>query len=203
MSSSPRSAGAAAPASPPAASPALTTVGHGTLEQEGLAELLTRAAVGLVVDVRRHPGSRRHPHVNRGELERWLPEHGMAYRWVEALGGRRSGVPDSPHVAIRNGSFRAYADHMDGDEWRAALEELLDEATGTVVAIMCSESLWWRCHRRFIADAAALLHRFDVRHLMHDGRLAAHAVTDGARGVGDRIVYDAGDAQPSLFDPSG
>jgi uncharacterized protein (DUF488 family) len=189
------------PSSPGPDGRSLLTVGHGTLEQDELAALLTGAGVGLVVDVRRFPGSRRHPHVNRGKLERWLPEHGVAYRWAEALGGRRAAVADSPHVAIRNASFRAYADHMDSEEWQARFAEVLDEAAHTRVAVMCSESLWWRCHRRFIADAAVVAHGVDVRHLLHDGRLDAHRVTDGARSAGDRVIYDAGEEQPTLFDP--
>lgn len=177
----------------------LLTVGHGTLGEEDLAQLLLGADVDLVVDVRRYPGSRRHPQVDRGELERWLPRRGIDYRWEPRLGGRRTPTPDSPHVAIRNASFRAYADHMDRDEWRAALADVLEEARTATVAVLCSESVWWRCHRRFIADAAVLLHAEEVRDLLHDGRHQPHPVTDGARVAGDRIVYDDVAGQPSLF----
>lgn len=179
---------------------ALYSVGHGTLEQEAFAELLEEAGVDLVIDVRRHPGSRRHPWMDHAELQRCLPERRIAYRWEEALGGRRRGAPDSPHVVIRNPSFRAYADHMQTEEWRAALQRVLDEAGRHTVAVLCSESVWWRCHRRFIADAAVMLHDVDVRHLLHDGRLSPHRVTDGARVAGDRLVYDAEGGQPSLFE---
>ncbi|HWB71610.1 MAG TPA: DUF488 domain-containing protein [Egibacteraceae bacterium] len=178
----------------------LYTVGHGTLEREAFAALLVQAGVDLVVDVRRYPGSRRHPWMNRPQLQRWLPEGGVGYRWEEALGGRRRGVPDSPHVAIRNAAFRAYADHMHSDDWRGVLEEVLDEARHRTVAVMCSESVWWRCHRRLIADAATLLHDLKASHLMHDGRLDAHRVTKGARVAGDRIVYDVGGGQPTLLE---
>lgn len=178
----------------------LYTVGHGTLDQDALAALLTGAGVERLLDVRRFPGSRRHPHVNRDALERWLPDHGIAYRWEEALGGRRSRSPDSPHVAIRDPAFRAYADHMATDEFAAALARVVDEAAGVTVAVLCAESVWWRCHRRFVADAATLLHGVEVRHLLHDGRLDLHRVTDGARLVDGRILYDAPDAQPPLFE---
>lgn len=179
----------------------LLTVGHGTLPRDALAALLTDAGVELVVDVRRFPGSRRHPHVNRGELEEWPSAHGLAYRWEERLGGRRDGRTDSPHTAIRNDSFRAYADHMDADAWRSALTEVLDAAASRTVAVMCSESVWWRCHRRFIADAVVLLHAdVPLRHLMHDGRQEPHRPTEGVRVDGDRLVYDR-IGQPPLFDP--
>ena len=175
----------------------LVTVGHGTLDQDGLATLLVAAHVEAVIDVRRYPGSRRHPHVNRDALARWLPERGIGYRWAEALGGRRSGAPDSPHVAIRNASFRAYADHMGSQEWRRSVGEVLDEAEHNVVAVLCSESVWWRCHRRFIADAATLQYDVEVRNLMHDGRMERHRVTDGARLTDGCIVYDAGEESHS------
>ena len=175
----------------------MLTVGHGTLEQDQLGALLAAAGVDLVVDVRRYPGSRRSPHVNREALARWLPARAIGYRWEEALGGRRRGQPGSPHTAIRNASFRAYADHMHSAEWRQALAVLLEEAGRRTVAVMCSESVWWRCHRRFIADACTLVHDVEVGNLMHDGRVHPHRVTDGARLAGDRIVYDAGAGKPS------
>ncbi|MBW3620329.1 MAG: DUF488 domain-containing protein [Actinobacteria bacterium] len=174
----------------------LLTVGHGTAGEDDLTALFRGAGVDLVVDVRRFPGSRRHPHVARDELARWLPAAGIGYRWEPRLGGRRQPAPASPHVGIRNPSFRAYADHLDSDEFRAALGEVLDEARERRVAVMCSESVWWRCHRRFIADAAVLLHAVEVRHLMHDGRLAEHRPTDVARVEDGQLVYDAG--EPTL-----
>ena len=176
----------------------LLTVGHGTLEQQRLAELLTSAGVDLLIDVRRHPGSRRHPQSSAQALARWLPAHGIEYRWSEALGGRRRGTPDSPHVAVRNASFRAYADHMDTAQWRAAFEQLMEVAAVGSVAIMCSEAVWWRCHRRFIADAAEMLRGVEVRHLLHDGRRDRHRRTSGARVAGERLVYDGGGSQPQL-----
>lgn len=179
----------------------LLTVGHGTLDRPGLATLFDTAGIELLVDVRRYPASRRHPHVNRGALQVWLPEHGIEYWWEERLGGRRTPRPDSPHTAVRNEQFRAYADHMASDDWRAALRDVLTQTGQRTVAVMCAESVWWRCHRRFIADAALALHGVPVRHLMHDGREQPHRMTDGARVVGARLLYDAGASdQPTLFD---
>lgn len=92
--------------------PPLLTFGHGSLERTQLAARLEGAGVELVVDVRRSPGSRRHPQVNRGELKRWLPETGIAYRWEDDLGGRRDPAADSPNVAWSDPDFRGYADHL-------------------------------------------------------------------------------------------
>jgi len=181
-----------------AASPTaeLLTVGHGTLAAGELSDLLRGHGVALVVDVRSYPGSRRHPHVGREQIARWLPEAGVAYRWEPRLGGRRRARPDSPHVALRNAAFRGYADHMSGAEFRAGLDAVLADASERRTAVMCSESVWWRCHRRLLADAAVLVRGARVRHLMHDGRLVDHPVTDGARFAGARVVYDVGGDQP-------
>ncbi len=179
----------------------LLTVGHGTLDRPGLGTLFDAAGIELLVDVRRYPASRRHPHVNREVLQAWLSEHGIDYRWEERLGGRRRSHPDSPHTAVRNEQFRAYADHMASVDWRAAMGDVLTQARQRTVAVMCAESVWWRCHRRFIADAAMALHGVPVQHLMHDGRMQPHRMTEGARVVGTRLLYDGGASDhPTLFD---
>jgi uncharacterized protein (DUF488 family) len=178
----------------------LVTVGHGTASQDELVALLTTAGAAAVVDVRRFPGSRRHPHVARERLERWLPDAGIDYRWEERLGGRRSRVPGSVHTGLRDPSFQAYADHLTSEAFLAAIGRVLDEATHRRVAIMCSESVWWRCHRRMIADHVDLLTDLEVRHLMHDGRLVEHVPTDVVRAEDGRLIYDGG--APSLeLDP--
>ena len=170
----------------------LLTVGHGTASQAELTELLRGAEVELVVDVRTAPGSRRHPHVARAQLERWLPAAGMAYRWSPDLGGFRKPPPDSPDVAWREPMFRGYAAWMRETSFRAALGRVLDAAAERRTVVMCSEAVWWRCHRRLVADAVVLLHHLPVGHLMHDGRLAPHSPSPGARVVGGLLVYDAG-----------
>jgi uncharacterized protein (DUF488 family) len=176
--------------------PELLTVGHGTLGADDLAALLVGAGVAAVVDVRAFPGSRRHPQFGRAELQRWLPDAGVAYRWEPRLGGRRRRRADSPNVALRNDSFRAYADHMAGAEFRAGLADVLADAGARRTAVMCSESLWWRCHRRLVADAATLLDGATVVHLMHDGRTTTHVPTGGVRRAGDHLVYDVGGDVP-------
>lgn len=172
---------------------AVTTVGHGTLPADAFAELLRRAGVEEVVDVRSFPGSRRNPQFGREAMAGWLPEAGIAYRWLPALGGRRRPVPGSPHVALRNESFRAYADHMETPLFRDGVTELEQLATARQVAVMCSESVWWRCHRRLLADHLVLVRDAAVSHLMHDGRRTAHPTTPGARLAPSGVRYDTPD----------
>ena len=174
--------------------PALYTVGHGTRGVEELAAVVASAGVTRIVDVRRHPGSRRLPHLGRDNLAIAVPEHGIDYDWEgEVLGGRRSRRPDSPHTAWRNASFQGYADHMGTAEFRNALLRLLDEvAHGPPTAVMCSETVWWRCHRRMIADAA-VLHDTPVIHLLAQSNHAAHPLhPEARRGEDGWPVYDGG-----------
>ncbi len=180
---------------PPPPSP-LLTVGHGTLPAEDLTALLHGAGVTHLVDVRSYPGSRHNPQFGRDEMERWVPEAGVDYRWVRDLGGRRRPDPASRHVALRNAAFRAYADHMETPAFRAAVADLLARASGEVTAVMCSETVWWRCHRRLLADHVSLVAGVEVLHLMHDARLTPHPPTDGARPDGDGVVYDRGQTPP-------
>lgn len=161
--------------------PMLLTVGHGTLEAEAFSRLLTKAGVQCLVDIRSFPGSRRHPQFNREAMAEWLAEAGVTYRWEPRLGGRRRGRPESPNEGLRNPGFRAYADHMRTAEFSAGLRQLLEEAEAEQTACMCAESLWWRCHHRLVADAAALREQAEVLHLLHDGTSQPHPVTEGCR----------------------
>lgn len=171
----------------------LLTAGHGTADRAALGALFGSAGVGVVVDVRRFPGSRRNPDVSRDALAEWLPALDIEYRWEPRLGGRRH-VPVAEDTGAdswwRVKAFRAYAAHMRTDEFREALAEVLDGPDDRPTLVMCSESLWWRCHRRMISDAAVLLHGVDVRHLAHDGRLTEHVPAEGARVAGDGLHYD-------------
>jgi uncharacterized protein (DUF488 family) len=173
----------------------LLTVGHGDATQEQLTGLLVAAEVRLVVDVRRFPGSRRNPHVAREQLERWLPEAGVDYRWEPRLGGRRSVPPEERGADPwwRVEAFAAYAAYARTDEFAAGLAGLLADVEARPpgqVAVMCSESLWWRCHRRLVSDVAVLLHDVPVRHLGHDGRLTVHVPAEGARVTPAGLRYD-------------
>lgn len=175
----------------------IRTIGHGTLDGARFAELVRDAGVAEVVDVRSYPGSRHNPQYGADELARWLPEEGLGYRWLADLGGRRRPVEGSQHVALRHPSFRAYADHMERPSFLAGIDQLLAAEGPSVV--MCSESVWWRCHRRLIADHLVLVRGIQVLHVMHDGRVLPHGPTDGVRVEGDELVYDVG-ATPSLPD---
>jgi uncharacterized protein (DUF488 family) len=171
----------------------LLTFGHGTASQEQIIDLLRAAGVESLVDVRTAPGSRRNPHVARDSLQVWLPEAGIGYRWEKDLGGFRKPTPDSPDVGWTNPSFRGYAGYARTPQFVAAIDRVLAEAAGRTTAVMCSESVWWRCHRRIIADFVVLARGDVVRHLMHDGRLSQHRPTDSARLTPDGLlVYDAG-----------
>ena len=170
----------------------LLTVGHGTASQEDFAALLATAGVQSVIDVRIAPGSRKFPHFGKDLLSQWLPAAGVSYRWENRLGGFRKLPPESPDVALRNDSFRAYAAYMRSPEFALALGDLLAQAAAETVAIMCSETVWWRCHRRLISDHAVLLDHVDVLHLMPGGRLTPHQPTSGVRINGAELVYDAG-----------
>ncbi|GAB2865151.1 DUF488 domain-containing protein [Actinoallomurus bryophytorum] len=167
------------------------TFGHGTASEEEIVGLLRDGGVELVVDVRTAPGSRRNPHVSRASLENWLPSRGFAYRWDKRLGGFRRPQPDSPDVFWRQEMFRGYAAHMRTSSFAEAIDELL--AFAGEQTVMCSESVWWRCHRRMIADFLVLVRKLPVEHLMHDGRPVRHEPTPGARLRDDGLlVYDAG-----------
>jgi uncharacterized protein (DUF488 family) len=168
----------------------LWTVGHGTLDGPGVAQLVAGVPIAALVDVRRYPGSRRNPGVARDALAVTLPEHGITYRWDERLGGRRSRPRESPDTALRHPAFAGYAAHMRTPAFTAAVAELLD--SDVPAAVLCSESVWWRCHRRLLGDHLVLVHDVAVTHLMHDGRHQAHRLTDGVRRAGDELVYDAG-----------
>ena len=167
------------------------TLGHGTLTGDAFAALARDAGVEIVADVRRFPGSRRLPHFASEAMAAWLPEQGIGYRWIGALGGRRPAHPDSPNVLLRNPQFRGYADHMASAEFAAGVAELCALAADHRVAVMCAESVWWRCHRRLLADHLVLVEGAEVRHVFHDHRVTEHPVTAGARVEEGRVVYDA------------
>lgn len=175
----------------------LFTVGHGTLGIHELTALVSQAGVSGMVDVRSFPGSRRFPHFSREAMTVTVPAAGLTYQWNSALGGRRKSGTASVNLAWRNPSFQAYADYMMTNQFQDALSQLVVDSTEQEVAVMCAEAVWWRCHRRLIADAAVLLHGVEVLHLFHDGRLQAHPPSPLARvsesGV---LVYDLGYTPP-------
>lgn len=152
------------------------SIGHSTHSLEELVDLLQRHRIEMVADVRTVPKSRRNPQFHTDSLAESMPEVGVAYRHFPALGGWRRSRPDSPNGAWRNASFRGYADYAMTDDFLAAVAELRDLASGLRIAMMCSEALWWRCHRRIISDR--LVYQGDtVEHIGSDGRTTTHELT--------------------------
>lgn len=178
----------------------LYTVGHSSRTLEELVALLRAHGIRRLVDVRRFPGSRRHPQFGREALAQALTAAGITYEHAEALGGRRRAAPDSPNDAWRNASFRGYADHMGSSEFRRALDDLLRAAVHEDVAAMCAEAVPWRCHRNLIADAA-VARGIAVAHILTAERADPHRLSAHARVQPDgSLVYPAGGAaQPDLF----
>ncbi|MGH2821023.1 MAG: DUF488 family protein [Actinomycetota bacterium] len=179
------------------------TIGHGTRSTRDLVAVLSAAGVGRLIDVRRFPGSRRHPHLSREALEVDLPGAGIGYEWRgEHLGGRRStrGGP-TRHPAWRNQGFRSYADFMDTRTFRDALIELEAEAgSSPPAAIMCAETLWWKCHRRLISDALTL-RGTQVVHLVGLHERQSHKLHPSARAEQDGWpVYDLGETSELNLD---
>ena len=191
----------------------LLTYGHGTESAERTLAILTGAGVCSLVDIRTAPGSRRNPQFVRAAMQEWLPDAGIAYRWEKRLGGFRKPSVGNPDLAWREDMFRGYAEHMRSADFRAAIDPVLaetvlaetglaetgqDDARSGLVTVMCSESLWWRCHRRLVADFVSVARGVEVRHLMHDGHTQVHRPSPGLRLRDDGLlVYDSG--QPTLL----
>jgi uncharacterized protein (DUF488 family) len=175
----------------------LLTAGHGNLEGDELTALLGDAAVELVVDVRISPASRHNPQFGRAALEAALGAAGIAYRWERRLGGFRTPPDGSPDGALEEPAFRGYAAHMRSEEFATALDRLLEDAVGPVTTVLCAEADWRGCHRRMIADAAALLRGAAVIHLLHTGGHEPHEPAASARVTPDGLIYDGG--QAALF----
>jgi len=165
------------------------TIGHSTLPIEEFIPLLTANGISVLADVRRFPGSRRHPQFGAEALSAALGESGIRYEAFPDLGGRRDPRPDSVNLAWRNASFRGYADYMETAEFRAAIERLLAMARTQRTAVMCAEAVWWRCHRGLIADSLKVA-GYEVLHIGGHGAAAPHPYTSAARIVDGRLSYE-------------
>jgi len=174
------------------------TVGHGARSAEALLALLQDAGVTTLIDIRRFPGSRRHPQFGREALAVSLASAGIRYEWRgEALGGRRDRHPLSRHSALTDAAFRGYADHMDTLAFRHAVEAITARAeAGERLAVMCAETLWWRCHRSLVADAL-VCRGVEVVHLLDLKRSEPHRRRPTMRCDDDGWpVYDLPDTLP-------
>jgi uncharacterized protein (DUF488 family) len=165
------------------------TIGHSTRRIEELLEVLAVHGIESVLDVRRFPGSRRLPQFESATLAASLAARDIAYLWIPELGGRRKPSADSPNVGWRHPAFRAYADHMATDEFAAGLFDLLMIARGVTSAVMCAEVLWWRCHRRIIADVLVSIGE-RVFHIADMTAAKAHQLAPPARVVRGMLRYD-------------
>jgi uncharacterized protein (DUF488 family) len=167
------------------------TIGHSTRDLAGFSRVLQAHDIRLLEDIRAFPMSRRHPHFNRDHLELWLPEIGCDYLWEKDLGGRRGKqmpADQSPNIALRNPSFRNYADYMLLDAFRHAIERLVANAAQRNTAIMCAEQLYFRCHRMLVSDYL-VAQGHTVLHIMDEKPPKPHALTKEARVIEGRLVY--------------
>ena len=167
------------------------SVGHGARPVEEFLATLQAVDIQALVDVRSQPGSRRHPQFGAQSLAAALGEVGVAYEHMPALGGRREPRADSPHRALRVAAFRGYADHMSTAEFARGYEQLVSIAHQSRTAFMCAETIWWRCHRRLIADRLTV-DGWSVTHLFAPGKSEPHVLWDAARTGDGQLVYDAG-----------
>ena len=164
------------------------TIGHSTLSIEDFIARLHSFQIELLADVRSFPGSRRYPQFNKESLKTSLERVGIRYEHFRELGGRRRARPDSLNVAWRNESFRGYADYMETDEFHAGVKRLLELAAQQRLAIMCSEAVWWRCHRSMISDYLKA-EGIDVMHIMSEAKSEPHPFTSAARVVDGKLSY--------------
>jgi uncharacterized protein (DUF488 family) len=165
------------------------TIGHSTRTIEEFIALLTAHRIEMLVDIRSFPMSRRLPHFNRENMERSLTDDGIEYLWMKDLGGRRKReLKDSPNTALRNESFRNYADYMLTLQFQSAIDKLLELAAGKPVAIMCAEAVYFRCHRMLVSDFLAA-HGHEVLHIVDKQAPRPHTLMQEARMVDGRLLY--------------
>ena len=167
------------------------TIGHSTRSLEAFVNLLREHAIALVLDVRRFPASRRHPHFELEALAATLAGQGIAYRHEPDLGGRRTPRPDSPNTAWRSALFRGYADHMATPTFQAALARLIEDGAACPTAVLCAEAVPWRCHRQLIADAL-VARQAEVCHILGPGRTRPHTLLPHARVLPGGLVHYPG-----------
>jgi uncharacterized protein (DUF488 family) len=167
----------------------LFTIGHSTRSLEELIEALRAHSIQTLVDIRSFPMSRRLPHFNRESLEKALPEAGVRYVWMKDLGGRRKKtLRESPNVALRNESFRNYADYMLTPEFEKAAAELINMAQQSRTAYMCAERVYFRCHRMLVSDWL-MAHGHEVLHIDGVGDPRPHKLMEEARLVDGKVIY--------------
>lgn len=177
----------------------LFTIGHSSRTFDDFLSLLREFEISSLVDIRRFPGSRKFPHFNRQSLEATLPASGIEYLWLEDLGGRRSDpdVSKSLNPGLKSPGFRHYADYMQTEQFRSAVNRLLSVAAAKPTAIMCAEKLFWKCHRRLLSDYL-VAQGINVEHIIDSARLQSHKLTAGAVVTPDLYVIYPSNYLPFL-----
>jgi uncharacterized protein (DUF488 family) len=167
----------------------LYTIGHSTRTLDELVAALRAHSIATLVDIRSFPMSRRLPHFNRESLEKTLPEAGLAYVWLRTLGGRRNKIlDDSPNVALRNPSFRNYADYMLTAEFQRGIDQLIRLAEQSRTAYMCAERVYFHCHRMLVSDWLTA-HGHEVLHIDGAGPIKPHKLLPEARVIEGELIY--------------
>lgn len=167
----------------------LYTIGHSTRTLDELIEALHVHSILTLVDIRSFPMSRRLPHFNRESLEKTLPESGIQYVWMKELGGRRKAIRhDSPNIALRNSSFRNYADYMLTGEFRRAATNLIEMAETSRTSYMCAERVYFQCHRMLVSDWL-ITHGHEVLHIDGTGPVKPHKPLPEARVIDGELIY--------------
>lgn len=166
------------------------TIGHSTRTLEELIEMLHSFKIEMVVDIRSYPGSRRYPQFNKEALEISLPENKIQYIHLKELGGRRKVNPDSKNTVWRHVAFRGYADYMETEDFKEGIWKLETIALQSRTAFMCSEAVWWRCHRSMVSDYLKA-HGWKVMHIMGVDKEEEHPYTAPAKVVNGELTYKA------------
>lgn len=164
------------------------TIGHSTRSLEELIEMLQSFGIKNLIDIRSFPHSRKYPHFNIENLEIVMPTHGIYYEHIKDLGGRRPVHKDSHNTRWRNDSFKAYADYMETDAFKSGIIKLQEIGIQKPTAYMCSEAVWWRCHRSMVSDYLKAK-GWKVMHIMGVHNAKEHPYTSPARIVGDQVFY--------------
>ncbi|HLW14487.1 MAG TPA: DUF488 domain-containing protein [Flavobacteriaceae bacterium] len=166
----------------------LFTIGHSTRDIKSFIELLLQNKIAVLVDVRRFPVSKKFPHFNKERLAQSLKDRKIEYLHCEALGGRRKPRENSNNLIWRNKSFQAYADYMETEDFKIAIAKLTSIAEHKTTAIMCSEAVWWRCHRALISDYLKVK-GWTVIHIISKTNLPEHPFTSAAKIIDNKLTY--------------
>ena len=175
------------------------TIGHSTRTIDEFINMLQSFQIRALADVRNYPGSKRYPHFNKEALEISLANNDIKYVHIKNLGGRRKPRPDSINTVWRNEAFRGYADYMETDDFKDGARQLQMLADKCPTAFMCSEAVWWRCHRSLISDYLKSI-GWTVIHIMEVGKAEEHPYTSAARVVNGILTYHKGAGNGELFE---